>query len=124
VLAILCASMSTATGAILATSTVMAHNIFRKVCYIAGLNSACAELCCVLGIQHLALCVGGVGEGGGDTACEWGKGGTLCVSRGESGRGGRRGTVCMGRGRETLCVSGGRDTGREGGGRCSWRLYC
>lgn len=31
VLAILCASMSTATGAILATSTVMAHNIFRKV---------------------------------------------------------------------------------------------
>lgn len=31
VLAILCASMSTATGAILATSTVMAHNLFRKV---------------------------------------------------------------------------------------------
>lgn len=30
VLAILCASMSTATGAILATSTVMAHNVFRK----------------------------------------------------------------------------------------------
>jgi hypothetical protein len=29
--AILCASMSTATGAILATSTVLAHNIWRKV---------------------------------------------------------------------------------------------
>jgi Na+/proline symporter len=30
-IAILCASMSTGTGAILATSTVMSHNIWRKV---------------------------------------------------------------------------------------------
>jgi len=56
VVAILCASMSTATGAILATSTVMAHNIFRKVCNLRYclmlhdlvdlLISACRPCCC------------------------------------------------------------------------------